>query len=55
VLSCHSEIVNFIFQLLRHNPQERLGSGVNGVQELKSHPFFNGVDWQMVLSASAST
>jgi hypothetical protein len=43
-----------MFQLLRHNPQARLGSGVNGLQELKAHPFFDGVDWEVVLSASAS-
>jgi hypothetical protein len=43
-----------MFQLLKHNPQERLGCGVNGVQELKAHPFFSGIDWEMVVSASAS-
>jgi hypothetical protein len=46
--------VDFLFQLLRHDPQERLGSGVYGVQELKAHPFFSGTDWEMVLAASAS-
>lgn len=46
--------VDFMFQLLRHDPQERLGSGVNGVQELKAHPFFSGTDWEMVHSVSAS-
>lgn len=46
--------VDFMFQLLRYDPQERLGSGVNGVQELKAHPFFGGTDWEMILSASAT-
>jgi len=46
--------VDFMFQLLRYDPQERLGSGVNGVQELKAHPFFSGTDWEMVFSASAT-
>jgi len=48
------EAKSFLKELLRYDPQERLGSGVNGVQELKAHPFFSGTDWQMVLSASGS-
>ncbi|BFZ11831.1 hypothetical protein BsWGS_14870 [Bradybaena similaris] len=31
--------------LLCHNPNERLGSGMAGSDEIKAHPFFAGVDW----------
>ncbi|GFR99059.1 ribosomal protein S6 kinase delta-1 [Elysia marginata] len=31
--------------LLKHNPNERLGAGMAGAEEIKAHPFFTGVDW----------
>lgn len=40
---CHSQ--NLVFQLLQFNPMERLGAGVAGVEDIKSHPFFTPVDW----------
>ncbi|MEE6473962.1 hypothetical protein FKM82_010227, partial [Ascaphus truei] len=39
------EARSLIQQLLQFNPSERLGAGVAGVEDIKSHPFFAGVDW----------
>lgn len=35
---------DLIIRLMYRNPTMRLGA--NGSEEIKSHPFFNGVDWQ---------
>ncbi|XP_075386384.1 ribosomal protein S6 kinase delta-1 isoform X3 [Tenrec ecaudatus] len=39
------EARSLIQQLLQFNPMERLGAGVAGVEDIKSHPFFTPVDW----------
>ncbi|KAM6217381.1 ribosomal protein S6 kinase delta-1 [Rhynchocyon petersi] len=39
------EARSLIQQLLQFNPMERLGAGVAGVEDIKSHPFFTLVDW----------
>lgn len=36
--------MDLIQRLLRSNPKERLGV-VGGYQEIKSHPFFEGIRW----------
>ncbi|XP_006626141.3 ribosomal protein S6 kinase delta-1 isoform X1 [Lepisosteus oculatus] len=39
------EAKSLVQQLLQFNPVERLGAGVGGVEDIKSHPFFSKVDW----------
>uniref|UniRef100_A0A3B4AXL7 Uncharacterized protein n=1 Tax=Periophthalmus magnuspinnatus TaxID=409849 RepID=A0A3B4AXL7_9GOBI len=39
------EARSLLEQLLQYNPTERLGAGVGGVDDIKSHPFFSKVDW----------
>ncbi|KAJ8945746.1 hypothetical protein NQ318_012068 [Aromia moschata] len=36
-------------QLLTYEPHDRLGSGLNGTDNIKSHPFFNSVSWELLL------
>eukprot|EP00831_Metopus_contortus_P054233 TRINITY_DN45624_c0_g1_i1.p3 TRINITY_DN45624_c0_g1~~TRINITY_DN45624_c0_g1_i1.p3 ORF type:complete len:137 (+),score=34.45 TRINITY_DN45624_c0_g1_i1:94-504(+) len=37
------EAASLIQGLLNHDPEKRLGK--NGAKEIKSHPFFEGVNW----------
>ncbi|NXU98099.1 KS6C1 kinase, partial [Cettia cetti] len=39
------EAKSLIQQLLQFNPAERLGAGVAGVEDIKSHPFFALIEW----------
>ncbi|XP_053737542.1 ribosomal protein S6 kinase delta-1 isoform X4 [Synchiropus splendidus] len=39
------EARSLLEQLLQYNPVERLGAGVAGSDDIKSHPFFATVDW----------
>ncbi|XP_005374781.1 PREDICTED: ribosomal protein S6 kinase delta-1 isoform X1 [Chinchilla lanigera] len=43
--SVSEEARSLLQQLLQFNPLERLGAGVAGVEDIKSHPFFTPVDW----------
>lgn len=35
--------------LFKRNPQNRLGSGPYGAQQIRSHAFFFTIDWQKLL------
>lgn len=39
------DAVRCISQLLERRPAHRLGNGPNGVEDIKSHPWFARVDW----------
>ncbi|KAJ2964203.1 hypothetical protein NQZ79_g780 [Umbelopsis isabellina] len=39
---------DFIDGLLQRDPSRRLGVGPNGPQEICSHPYFDGLDWEDV-------
>jgi serine/threonine protein kinase len=40
---------DLISKLMIRDTKTRLGSGENGVEEIKNHPFFQGIDWNDVL------
>jgi serine/threonine protein kinase len=42
------ECKNLIVSLLNRNPSKRLGAGPDGAEEIKRHPFFSSIDWQVV-------
>ncbi|CAB3237811.1 unnamed protein product [Arctia plantaginis] len=35
-------------ELLTYEPSERLGSGPDGIEEIKRHPYFKHIDWQYI-------
>jgi len=41
--------ISVCLQLLRYNPSERLGGGPGGSDDVRSHPFFRGVEWNNLL------
>ncbi|XP_060102892.1 ribosomal protein S6 kinase delta-1 isoform X2 [Heteronotia binoei] len=43
------EAKSLLQQLLQFNAVERLGAGVAGVEDIKSHPFFVSLDWSELI------
>lgn len=41
------EAHDFIEKLLDMNPKTRLGA--KSIEEVKSHPFFKGIDWNKIM------
>mmetsp|Transcript_924 Transcript_924/g.2257 ORF Transcript_924/g.2257 Transcript_924/m.2257 type:complete len:334 (-) Transcript_924:226-1227(-) len=39
---------SFVESMLHRDPEQRLGSGPGSGQEVKTHPFFNGIDWVLL-------
>ena len=35
--------------LFKRNPANRLGSGVNGIEDIKAYSFFTSIDWDKLL------
>ena len=52
-IAVSDEAMDLMLNLLKKNPKERLGS--KSKEEIKSHPFFNGVDWNHVLNKQIPT
>ena len=46
------EVKDFMQRLMDTNPTTRLGA--NGADEVKSHPFFEGIEWEKVTSKEAA-
>lgn len=45
-----NEACSLLAGLLKYDPKERLGSGPSGSEEIKSHPFFSGINWNKLKS-----
>ncbi|CAK5054504.1 unnamed protein product [Aphanomyces euteiches] len=49
-----AEASSLLAGLLERKVSDRLGSGPTGVKEIKSHPFFAGLDWNQVYDKQVS-
>ncbi|RTG84259.1 uncharacterized protein DC041_0003645 [Schistosoma bovis] len=47
--------LQFIRRLCRFNPSERLGVGKYGIQEIRSHKYFQGFDWAGIVKQTLTT
>ena len=42
--------VSLLESLFIQDPDKRLGSGPDGVNNIKNHPFFSSIDWDAILN-----
>ena len=42
------EAYDLLEKLLRYDPEYRLGCRESGVLEIKQHPFFRDIDWELI-------
>jgi serine/threonine protein kinase len=47
-----TEAMDLLTRLLERDPKKRLGSGPTEWQEIKNHPFFDGIDWEQLYNKS---
>lgn len=45
---------DIILKLLSRNPLNRLGAGPTGAKEIKTHPFFQGLNWDDIYNKKAN-
>lgn len=43
-----ANLKDLLQKLFQKDPQQRLGSGPKGAEELKIHPWFNCIDWDAI-------
>ncbi|KAJ7345004.1 hypothetical protein JRQ81_000954 [Phrynocephalus forsythii] len=41
---------DLLSELLQYDPKQRLGSGKDGVNKIKSHPFFSSIQWSKLVA-----
>jgi len=44
------EAQDIVRKLLHKNPKKRLGSGKEGSESIKEHPFFSNIDWEQLFN-----
>lgn len=50
-IACSEEARHFMQRLITREPRQRLG--MDGAGEVKSHPFFYGIDWEHLMQSDA--